>query len=185
MIKINGGGVTLEGQLGDLIIEAARIIDSVAKAVERKLKSEGASTLVRNTEEKNTDYDFTVDAILQYLEHMQKIDVRDQSWEENSEIEFLQEAVDLRNKHHSKKDFIDYDSGIAPSLNLKKKGKSEIEESSNRAHLDEISITGGRKLGQVGDFVIDSRIQGNKGEDAFDIDDLKAIKALQVQQKKK
>ncbi len=177
MIKIENGNISLEGQLGDLMIDTARVIDAVASAIEKKADEDGI------------DYDFAINAILKFVEQVKKISASDNVWGYEDELKFLQEARDLRNRHNDDDDFIDYDSGsIDPkagkasksSKSGKKKapvGVSEIQER-NKSVSDTTSITGGAKLG---DFIIDSR---STQDDLMDIGDLKAIKGLQKKHKR-
>ncbi len=178
MIKVENGNISIEGQLGDLMIDAARILDAVASAVERKAG------------EDEVDYDFVINSILKFVEQVKKISASDNVWGYEDELQFLQEARDLRNKHHGDKDFIDYDSGSADpkTESRKKKTKakarvgdapiiSEIEER-NGSVSETTSITGGAKLG---DYIIDSR---STPDDLMDIGDLKAIKGLQKKHKR-
>ncbi len=153
MISIKDGNIQVEGSLGNLIMEAARIIDSVASTIDNK------------SGEDEIDYDFVLHAILEYVAQMSKINHKDNTWNDEEEIRFYQAAQKLRKEYQDGDDFIDFDSGTqAP-----KKGKSSY----GKKLKDTTNISGGMKLVGDDDFYIDPRLSK---DDLVDINDLKARK---------
>ncbi len=66
MLSIENNKISMEGQLGNLIIEAARLVDAVAKAVESKAGYDPDGDKI--------DYDIAMAAILSYVAQVSKID---------------------------------------------------------------------------------------------------------------
>ncbi len=181
MIKLENGQMAMEGQLGDLIIEAARVVDAVAAAVTKKADQEEIT------------YDFAVEAILKFVDQVSKINMEDNVWGYDDEIKFLQEARDLRHQNKDAVDFIDYDSGSAMPTSLsKKKGKDKKNKEDKEVINPEIAetlresgrvqsttnITGGAKLDS---FVLDSRLTE---DDILDIEELRKHKSKSKKHKK-
>ncbi len=161
----------MEGQLGNLIIEAARLVDAVAKAVESKAGYDPDGDKI--------DYDIAMAAILSYVAQVSKIDTEGNIWSYEDEIKFMQQARDLRMKHQHDDDFLDYDSGSSiPQKKkdakgaAKAKANSEITETLNhKGTINSTSeITGGASLDG---FVLDTRLSE---DDIMDIEDLRKFK---------
>jgi hypothetical protein len=151
MLSINEGKIELNGALGELIPEAAALIDAVASAVEKQAQDDKDSKL---------SYDFIIEAILAFLSKLHEFKDKDNIWGYEEEIEFLHKAKELRNRYHGKEGFIDYDSS-----------NSVADDGDDfQATPTASGITGGASLG---DFVIDHRMTD---DDLFDIETLKNIK---------
>ncbi len=154
MIELKKGSVKLEGPLGELIIEAARILDAVA------------DTIAKNVPEEEIDYNFIMEEILTYVAQISKLDPVSNLWGEEEEISFFHDIQKLRRNlkrdNISKEDIIDYDSGAQEP----KEGKNSY----GKKLKDTTSISGGIKLNGHEDFFIDPRISQ---EDLIDINDLK------------
>ena len=162
MIKLERGQISMEGSLGDLMVEAARIVDTIAKSV------------VKNANQEDVDYDFVISTILMHVVQVAKINTENNVWGYEEEMKFLQEARDLRNKHKGVDDFIDYDSGSAvsyPETDPDHKKKDPINLEIDETRKNTSSITGGASLDG---FVLDTRLSD---DDILDIKDIKNIRS--------
>ncbi len=156
MISVKNGNIAIEGQLGDLIMEAARLLDAVAGTIEKR------------SEDTEIDYNFVMEAILEYVVQVKRINPEGNVWREDDEIEFFKQAQEIRSDYKrsgSQETFIDYDSGAGNP----KEGKSHY----GKKLKDTTSISGGVKLNGHADFYIDPRVSK---DDLMDIDDLKKRK---------
>ncbi len=156
MISLTRGNIAIEGQLGDLITEAARLLDAVASTIEKR------------SEDDEIDYNFVMEAILEHVIQIKRINPEGNIWGEEEEINFFKQAQEIRSDHKrdgSTETFIDYDSGAGNP----KEGKSHY----GKKLKDTTNISGGIKLNGHADFYIDPRVSK---DDLMDIDDLKKRK---------
>jgi hypothetical protein len=154
MLKIDHGQVQIEGALGDLVTEAATLLDGLAKAIEK------------NSDSDEVTYDAIIESVLVLLTKIKGVNPEDNLWDYDMEIEFSHEAEDLRGKFGADSDFVDIQQGL---------NTLEITNENTGSK----GITGARKA-NGGEFYIDSR---SMSDGTLDVDDLKAIKKLQQKKK--
>ena len=159
MISIKDGNIQVEGSLGELITEAARVVDAIASTIEEKSEGHGEDEIT---------YDFIIEAILEYVAQMSKVNAKDNMWDTDEEIRFFQKVQEERKKFGKEDGFIDYDNGTQTPA----KGKSSY----GKTLKDTTSISGGMKLNGKEDFFIDPRITRDDLDGLVDINDLKKKK---------
>jgi len=127
MLMINGANIQIEGQLGDLIMEAARLVDSVASSIDKNSNGE-------------IEYNDAVTAILAFLVQIKKMgdETNQNNFGYEMELEFRKNLNRQRKEHRGDPNWFEYDyhkhaNGLSKALNT-------------------ADITGGASLG---DFNID------------------------------
>jgi hypothetical protein len=148
-LSVEGPEIKIEGSIGDIVNDLARLTDAVLNAIEKNTNGD-------------VGYHETMAYMLNQVAKLKKLS--DTTSDGNAfgyeaELEFLQELRDLRKKHEGNPDWYEYESGIKSSTDFNKQAVSTTD------------ITGGASLGK---FKIDS--QSNE-EDILDIKRVIAEKA--------
>jgi len=149
MITVKNGNVAIEGALSELIIEAARIVDAIASTIEKKV------------DKKDINYNFVIEAILEYVSQISKVNYADNLWSTDEEIKFFQKAQNLRNDFGHEEGFVDYDGGTQEPTPGKNSYGKKLKNTTN--------ISGGMKLVGDNDFFIDPRMSKDGLIDIVDI----------------
>ncbi len=155
MIKIDNGEIHIEGALGELITEAARLLDSIAKTIDKRSGDD------------EVDYGFVMNAVLEQVAHLADNNYMENLWDEKQEIDFFKQAQKIRHTKEPGKAFIDFDS----AAQTPKPGKTSF----GLPLKDTTSISGGvaLKVLKEDNFYIDPRAQE---DDLLDLDEIKKRK---------
>jgi len=141
-LSVDGPEIRIEGTIGDLVADLARLTDAVMSAIDKNTDGE-------------IDYHTTMGYFLTQVAKMHKMS--DATNDGNSfgyetELEFLQQVRDLRKENEGNPEWYEYDSGDQKPFG-----------SSSSNDISTSNITGGASLGK---FAVDAR--ANK-EDILDI----------------